>query len=123
MVEKLCRVLGVKIIRSFPYHPQSQGKVERSHRSLRKKITFDLLNLSNVGVNWAYKLREYQKLLNNKLVEVLGNHSPFEVFFGRTSNVMSQRVKDGQCYAECSSNSGNVNPKERDFEKRQRKHA
>ena len=42
-VEKLCQTLGIKIIRGSPYHPQSQGKVERSHRSLREKISFDLL--------------------------------------------------------------------------------
>ena len=41
-VEQLCRKLEVKIIRSSPYHPQSQGKVERSHRTLRKKIMYDL---------------------------------------------------------------------------------
>lgn len=39
-VEQLCRKLEVKIVRSSPYHPQSQGKVERSHRTLRKKIMY-----------------------------------------------------------------------------------
>ena len=38
-VEQLCRKQEVK---SSPYHPQSQGKVERSHRTLRKKIMYDL---------------------------------------------------------------------------------
>ncbi|XP_068741902.1 KRAB-A domain-containing protein 2-like [Montipora capricornis] len=52
-VDLLCKSLGVKIIRGSPYHPQSQGKVERSHRSLRKKINFDLINFSKVGVNWV----------------------------------------------------------------------
>ena len=51
-VEQLCRKLEVKIIRSSPYHPQSQGKVERSHRTLRKKIMYDLGHMSKVGVNW-----------------------------------------------------------------------
>jgi len=37
-VEKLCKSLAVKIVRSSPYHAQSQGKVERSHRALRKTI-------------------------------------------------------------------------------------
>ena len=43
-VEQLCRKLEVKIIRSSPYHPQSQGKVERSHRTLRR--TLDLRRMT-----------------------------------------------------------------------------
>ena len=62
-VEKLCHTLGIKIIRGSPYHPQPQGKVERSHRSLRRKIAFGLLRFSKVGVNWASKIREYQTLI------------------------------------------------------------
>lgn len=31
-VKKLMRTTGVKIVKSRPYHPQSQGKVERCHR-------------------------------------------------------------------------------------------
>lgn len=41
-VKKLCQELEIKIICSRPYHPQLQGKVERSHRTLRSKIEYDL---------------------------------------------------------------------------------
>ena len=81
-VEKLCSALSVKIIRGSPYHPQTQGKAERSHRSLRKKIAFDLIRVSDVGVNWARKLQDYQKLLKEELMDVLGSYSPIEVFYG-----------------------------------------
>ena len=95
-VEKLCQTLGIKIIRGSPYHPQSQGKVERSHRSLRKKISFDLLRFSKVGVNWASKLREYQKILNEEPMDVLGRQSPFEVFYCRESNALTQMERADQ---------------------------
>ena len=36
-VKRLCRKMQVKMIHSRPYLPQSQGKVERSHRALRLK--------------------------------------------------------------------------------------
>lgn len=34
-VKRLCRKMQVKMIYSRPHHPQSHGKVERSHRALR----------------------------------------------------------------------------------------
>ena len=40
-VSRLCKKLQIKVINGLPYHPQSQGKVERGHRSLRKKISYD----------------------------------------------------------------------------------
>ena len=45
-VKPLCKALKIKLINSRPYHPQSQGKVERSHRQLRKK---DYVRLGNSG--------------------------------------------------------------------------
>ena len=41
-VNKLCKKLGIKVIKGRPYHPQSQGKIERAHRSLKKKIAYNL---------------------------------------------------------------------------------
>lgn len=50
-VRALCEKLNFKIkrIRSRPYHPQSQGKVERSHGRVREKIMFDLVSLGEKG--------------------------------------------------------------------------
>jgi len=44
-LENACKKYKIKRIRSRPYHPQSQGKVERSHRRFRNKMMFDLLSL------------------------------------------------------------------------------
>jgi len=41
-VDKLCKKLGIKVIKGRPYHPQSQGKIERAHRSFKKKIAYKL---------------------------------------------------------------------------------
>ena len=85
-VECLCHKLEVKIIRGSPYYPQSQGNVERSQRSIRKKLVYDFVDMSRVGVNWVSQLNEYEKILNEKPMAVLGNHSPFEYFYGKESN-------------------------------------
>ena len=99
-VKKLCKNLNVKMIQSRPYHPQSQGKVERSHRALRKKIAFDFGHLRKSGVNWAKQLKEYQKLQNEESMEALGNKSPFEVFYGRKSNAVLNHIPGGRCVRE-----------------------
>ena len=59
-VKRLTKEMKIKTILSRPHHPQSQGKVERSHRSLRAKMEFDLLKMSQKGVNWVKHLPTYQ---------------------------------------------------------------
>ena len=48
-VRKLCKKLGIKVVKGCPYPPQSQGKIERAHRSFRKKLMYDLLTMKNGG--------------------------------------------------------------------------
>ena len=69
-----------------PYHPQSQGKVERSHPVLRQKINFDMIMKKKHGVNWAKEIPTYMKRLNNDKPEELGWKSPFDIYYGRKSN-------------------------------------
>ena len=89
-VRKLMQSLKVKIIQSAPYHPQSQGKVERMHRSLRKKMLYDLLNQEREGVNWVSHLPVYARVLNEDPKKTLHWASPFEVYYGRKSNNVMQ---------------------------------
>ena len=42
-VNIFCERKKIKMTKSRAYHLQSQGKVERSHRTLRKKINYDLV--------------------------------------------------------------------------------
>lgn len=58
--------MKIKLIKSRPYHPQSQIKVERSHRRLRKKIMYDLVSLGKKEVNWAANLEDYKWILNEE---------------------------------------------------------
>ena len=67
----------IKRIRCRPYHPESQGKVERSHRVLRQKIHYDRMKKRKHGINWAKEMPNYMKALINDKREELGWKSPF----------------------------------------------
>ena len=92
-VEKLMKKLGVKVITSSPYHPQSQGKVERCHRTIRRKIQYDLVQKGNEGVNWAEQIPSYCEILNNDVKEELGYRSPFDVYYGRHNNAVKEGLQ------------------------------
>ena len=81
-VERLCRSLNIKIIHSSAYHPQSQGKIERSNRTWKQKLHDDLLRLED-GLCWVDYLPRYQSLYNEAQHDALGLFSPFEIFYGR----------------------------------------
>ena len=42
-VSDLAKLLDIKEIKSQPYHPQSQGKVERSHSNWKRKLECDIV--------------------------------------------------------------------------------
>ena len=42
-VKDYCKSRKIKMIICHPYNPNAQGKVERSHHSLRQKIKYDLI--------------------------------------------------------------------------------
>ena len=75
----------IKIIRSRPYHPQSQGKVERSHRTLKSMMMYDMVKMNRDGLNWTKQLhvRTYQRTMNMSPKQVLHWKCPFHIFFGR----------------------------------------
>ena len=70
-VKQFCEKMKIKMVRCRPYHPQSQGKVERSHRVLRNKIHYDMSRNKKHGLNWAKELQDYAKCLNNEKREEL----------------------------------------------------
>ena len=71
-VQKFCKENKIKMVRCRPYHPQAQGKVERSHRVLRQKIHYDMVSKRTHGTNWAKEMPTYAKCLNNNKREELG---------------------------------------------------
>ena len=90
-VTKLLRRRKVKVIRSSAYHPQSQGKCERSHRDVRKKIHYKMGQKG--GFNWAQNLFEIQEAINLIPKDVLGKRTPSKVYAARSNATMQQEVQ------------------------------
>lgn len=78
---KLLRKYGISDSASMPYHPQSQGKIERTHRMLKRTIMYDILRAK--GGNWIRNLLKYNAKINNSSKKELAWHTPFEVFYNR----------------------------------------
>ena len=70
-VHRLCKKLEIKVVKGRPYHPQSQGKVERAHRTFKKKLRFDFLAMKKAGVNLVKRLPNYAEALNQDPKEEL----------------------------------------------------
>ena len=87
---QLCKCFKIKMITSRPYHPQSQGKVERSHREFRKKLHYDMVHLKSKGVNWVGNIPNYMRVLNKFAREELVCRSPFKIYYGCISNFVSR---------------------------------
>ena len=80
---------GIQHTRGRPYHPMTQGKVERYHRTLK-----NLINLENYYLPWEleYKIGEFVQYYNYQRVhESLDNLTPADVYLGRAKEISTAR--------------------------------
>ncbi len=64
-VSELYKQCGIHLIRSRPYHPESQEKVEASHRVWKRMIWYDV----NQGKrNWVKRLGHYAMLYGSAVI-------------------------------------------------------
>jgi transposase InsO family protein len=76
-------------LRSAPYHPQTQGKIERYHRSMKNVVKLDTffypweLQQAIAAFVEFYNHQRYHESLNNL--------TPADVYLGRTQEVQEKR--------------------------------
>jgi len=75
--------------RSAPYHPMTQGKIERYHRSMK-----NIVNLQNyfLPTDLEVEIASFVNYYNHQRYhESLDNLTPADVYFGRAKEVLTKR--------------------------------
>lgn len=75
--------------RGAPYHPQTQGKIERYHRSMK-----NVVKLENYYYPWELEkaIRQFVDYYNHQRYhESLDNVTPADMFYGRYEEIMGRR--------------------------------
>jgi len=82
---------GLGHTRSAPYHPMTQGKIERYHRSMK-----NVVRLQHYYTPWELE-REIARFVeyynNHRYHESLDNVTPADKYHGRAEQIISQREK------------------------------
>ncbi|SFM84594.1 Homeodomain-like domain-containing protein [Nitrosomonas communis] len=77
--------------RGKPFHPQTQGKIERWHRSLKNQI---LLENYYFPGELEDRIRQFIDYYNHERYhESLNNLTPADVFYGRGHSILNEREK------------------------------
>ena len=92
-------------VRGAPYHPMTQGKIERWHRSMKNVVLLENYYSPSDLKNAVAAFVEYYN--NGRYHEALENLTPADVYIGREKEVLDRREKI----------------KRRTLEKRRRAHA
>jgi len=78
-------------IRGAPYHPQTQGKIERWHQTMKNRI---LLNNYYLPGDLEEQISRFVEVYNNqRLHESLNNLTPADVYFGRGHAILAERER------------------------------
>ena len=86
---------GMDHVRGAPHHPQTQGKIERWHQTLKNRILLE--NYYLPGDLEAHIGRFVEHYNHRRYHESLKNLTPADVYFGRGQKIlnMRERIKRG----------------------------
>lgn len=80
---------GISHTRRRPYHPQTQGKIERWHRSMKNQTLLIHYYLPNELQEHLQRFITYYN--HERYHESLNYLTPADVFFGRDQKILEQR--------------------------------
>lgn len=82
---------GIEHTRGAPYHPMTQGKIERYHRSMKNEVT-----LTKYYFPWELEqeIKRFVEYYNHRRYhESLNNVTPADVYNGRHKDIATRREK------------------------------
>jgi RNA-directed DNA polymerase len=78
-------------VRGAPYHPQTQGKIERWHQTLKNRILLDNYYLpGDLERQIAAFVEHYNHV---RYHESIDNLTPADVYFGRAQTILAERKR------------------------------
>ena len=90
-LKKFLKRKDIDHIRGAPYHPQTQGKIERWHRSMKNVVK--LQNYYSPS-QLAAAIEDFVAYYNNQRYhESLNNMTPVSIYYGKEKEVQSEREK------------------------------
>jgi len=82
---------GIGHVRGAPNHPQTQGKIERWHQTLKNRILLENYYLpGDLEANIASFVEHYN---HRRYHESLNNLTPADVYFGRGQTILLERER------------------------------
>ena len=82
---------GMDHVRGAPYHPQTQGKIERWHQTLKNRILLENYFLPGDLKGQIGKFIDHYN--NHRYHESLQNLTPADVYFGRGQAILMERER------------------------------
>jgi putative transposase len=83
------RLVGIRHITASPFHPQTNGKIERYHRSLKCEINLRPYDMPGEIKGSISAFVEYYNY--RRYHEGLGNVTPYDVYTGKHLEIMARR--------------------------------
>ena len=82
---------GMSHVRGVPYHPQTQGKIERWHQTLKNRILLEHYYLPG---DLEQQIEAFVEHYNHQRYhESLNNVTPADVYFGRANEILKHRER------------------------------
>jgi putative transposase len=95
--KKLAKFLkkeGIKHIHGRPCHPQTQGKIERYHRTMKNVVKLDVYYSPEELIAAIKRFVEFYN--NSRYHESLNDVTPADVYFGRKEKILRKRRETKQ---------------------------